>query len=676
MKDAKFMLVQALCGAVVGWAAAVILAAIAVPRFSDLFAPMEMAREFERLAKLAERLGGFSRPWIGLPILILTVCVSWHWTARRLNPALPPGAPSSGVVWTSIILAGVAFFTGASVLGETVTDGRFNPVAFAFGFLGLALGWLFISPEGWAGNFGERCRRVMPRVLGVLVFLVLIFGTLFAAFWILGKFVQSNVLLTSGAILIWAISAFPIYLISTRLTRFLRRRWENAVVDASEPPSHYVRTAFLGLLFGIIFIFGVYLSNKLFTFLFALNVQVWTDSMEIAFGGMLRMIGILVFVCAAFFSVGFGLARAFSADGSSARERLRRALPPIILATVLAVPAGVLYLNAILKHDWRAGGLANTAGLSPETPLPMTVITLGLSSGKKRVELTPWPLTARYDGFLSPSEISATEENAKGLMTFLEEKKESRYRGAALWMIPDIYAALWENEKMMRAQDEFIFSERFSRGLPIIWYALRLYSLANFSPITKENKERLLRFSDPGRYQIKGRSALSLARAWRRFGDFSRTKFWFDEAKRLGADPSSIKEFGAPKQKLLTTGIVKGRLLISAPIATSIKIGLFYRGALAFKAPGNISAPYRGYSGPTGFVEAQWLKQDGSFIFKNISEGYYFISFLAPSDMTQKNVQATGHPGLITLSKASPTKDLGHITLRLPDRFDKRTAGW
>ena len=274
MKLLRFTLLQTLCGALVGW----VLVICFVELYSAgqvILMPVNMWEDWLRMESLT---GAFRRyRQAGVLLAALAACVSWYAVARRLNPAMPAfpfvKTPSPGLVWAAFLLGGCLFYAGIidAAAVNSPFYGDFTGCIFNFGaawlnhaqvalFSGLccALAWLLVSPEGWAGGYTKRARRIFPRALGLLLFLAL--AVLCLAFFMaaVGKLespASHYFLITIIFLICLALMALGCLLVY-RVIVFLGERWERAALsagpEAPENAPRYLRTAAFGLSFGLV----------------------------------------------------------------------------------------------------------------------------------------------------------------------------------------------------------------------------------------------------------------------------------------------------------------------------------------------------------------------------------------------------------------------------------------
>ncbi len=601
MKTAKFLAVQTICGAVLGWLIVLVLMAIAIPNTMNLMAPHAVIKSYESMAPLGRLVQSCKPFWAALGFLLPVV--SWYFTARLINPNLPPfpfkSAPRPGFAWTTFVVAGFLFLWGLVLVlthvGARLFSG-FGARHYAADFFGWPLlgvflcsaGWFVISPEGLAGNLST---------------------------------------------------------------------WNSL---SGEKRHGHVRALLAGLIFGLLAYGAAVYFDWMFYFLFVLITDVWVYSSEPAIGGIFRLMAALCLLGAAAGALMFSPVPALASEDPAPPARVKKAAPFFAVAALLALVSGGLYSLAAVRYDWRVQGLAEAARLEGE-PIPeMTALFLVSKKKKKDIELKAWPLESSYWSYGSSGKVPASEENARVLKEFLAEKaRTSRYRGAAVSALPGIFSVSWDPERIVDEYEEVsaIMGPEF--GAPLIHAMSALAYLSSSAPATKENKKRLAAFSDPKRYYIPAKGALSLARGWRRMGEAKKAARWLKAAKVGGAAQKDIDEAKNFSGGKLFSGRVRGRIRLAG--AKKIKIGLF-------KAEkGAMLTPYPGSTYTSGLVGSQWAGPNGSFNFRRIQDGEYGLGLLVDGktiSVDAKGVKVLRHPGIFKLSRARPAFDAGTITIK------------
>lgn len=668
MSSTRFMALEALCGAYAGWMSACVMIAIAAPHFPEYLMPLEAAREFAKMSELGT-LANHTTLWGCLGVLV----VAWglFLAARQINPWLPrlpfTAAPVPAAAWMCLLFWGAFLMAGMGLLFNETGRGErgIDPYAIAIGAACCAASWLFISPQGFAGRFADRALVAATTAAGLLAGLALDLVPVFFVFRLGEGHIESPYALAGLAVATMLLLLAPAMAAGLKLAAWLRLRLESAgAAKAADVQRDYLSTALHGLLFAAAIYAVADCCERAFDFLFRLNVQVWTRSVEPRFDGMLRNVLIVCSIGAAACALGTGLAASLAADGSSWRARARRALAPALLAALLAASLKALHHRAVTRHDWRGGGLTLAAGLSPN-PAPRTLIVLGFDK-IPTATMRPWPMTVRTYGDWTP--IPATEENASALKRYIAgQGRQSRYWIEAVTAIPRIYAVMWNQQRALQALED-IESADFVSGSSLLWQGFRLLWLAKYCPITDANREQLARLSNPGRFSIPKGPATRLAQGWWRFGDLARARQWLETAKRLGASPLDIGDVVLSGEVLLK-GIIRGRVSIPGTPLTGVTIGLVRLGEKESTVP---TPPM--HSEFWRLVDSRPAGTGGSFRFENLTDGRYALMLLLPpaehatdstgGDGKAKPVSGSGFPGIITLSSKKPSFDAGVIVLR------------
>ena len=573
----------------VGLLAGCILAAVAVPDFSSLPMAWPQAQAMERFVRLGGILAGVGR-W-GVPLGLAALSCSWVLIARGLNEHLPPfpfhRAPRPGLAWTAVLLSACAFAAGAS-------------------------SW---SSSGLI-RFGS-----LDDPAGVDSMLAVFFSA-------------------AGGALAWLILA--------------PTGWAGDLSSWRKPAAAFGPgwrgKAALGAVFGGALCLGTRAVDRLFMFLFSLNVEVWNQSVEVNAAAFQTNIVVLVVLGALAFAVAGGLAAALAPVEASVAERARRARPALALILLAVVAAAFLHRRAVSRHQWRAGGLAEAAELPDRVPPAMTLVTLGFDK-TSQVVTKDWPLSAQCAGWVTSGTVAATAANADALRKFLAGPgRSSRFRIQALSAVPAIAAALWEPGRSFSSQRSLAADS----GMSLLGAMLERAWLAQSAPITPENLARLSELSDETKYRLPRRQAMTLAKAWLRFGDLERARRW----QKASEKPSDLS---IPASAPLADGRIRGRFAIKGGSPAGARIGLF-RVSDAEKSVGAVNP---GRAALNRVVGSKTLGADGSFEFTHLAQGRYALSLLVGKDVlaAASGVSASPHPGILTLDRAHPRLALGTIVL-------------
>ena len=598
-RTAILLLGQAVCGAVIGLLLGAYLSAIAAPSYSRIAVSWSQAAELEKIARLGELMTALAR-WALLPA-ILAAAASWIMIARRLNPRLP-AFPFRGAP-----RPGLAWF--ATVLS------------------GLAVGGAAAAAGDSTSTIFMSDAQTIDRSLGLLI---AVLGG--AAAWV--------VLSPAG----WA----------GELTEW-RKPWR----AAARP---WLKVAGLGAAFGAVLFLGVRAVHRLFGFLFTYNVEVWHPGSQVRIAAIyadfaiLSGLGALAFVSAAAF------AAALAADEAPARDRLKRAAPGLAVAFACGAAAVCLRAGLVAENDWNAGGLAQAAGILATPPPPPTLVYLGFDRGPKTT-VKPWELSVRYSGWTSGGDFPTTEDSAAALERFLAGRgASSRYRGAAIGVLPVVRAILWQPDMAFGRLGALTppVEPTFIEGL------LERAWLTRVAPVTPENRARLETLSDKSRYRIPGHAALGLAKAWARFGDLPRARLWLDAARAdaSGADLDEAKNYSLPARAPLVAGRVKGRIALRGRPGGPILVGLF-------QVPDESKSsepPGHGTGVLVRLAASTPASRDGRFEFPHLSAGRYSLGFLLPAASVPPNMRGakvSRQPGIVVVDSAHPRPDLGTIELSL-----------
>ncbi len=581
------LLLQSLCGALVGLLAGCILSAIAAPNFDNLPLSLAQAESLGKIARAAGVLSEVAR--FGVPLMLAALTGFWVLAARSLNPAFPAfpfsAAKRPGLAWLAVLMSGAALVAGFSSWyssgliswgGAYESGWRDHLLALALSAAGGGLAWQLIAPRGWAGDLSE---------------------------W------KGPAAIFRGQAKTWA----------------------------------------LGAAFGAALCLGAASAEKIFTFLFSLNIEVWNASSEIDYRAFLTNVAILTGLGAACFGVAGGLAAALSPALADA-ERMKAARPALIAAAIVGAALVALHRRAVSNHQWRAGSLAAAASLPDADGAPMTIVTLGFDK-LPLAYAKDAPLTVSASGWTTSGHIAASEANAAALAAWLggETGKASRWRVMATDAVPAVWSALWEPARAFSSYRALAGEDKMS----LLGTMQERAWLARAAPITAENRARLAHLSDESAFRVPDKHAGNLAKAWLRFGGMAEARKWHARMPEKDAIklPASAPRAG---------GKVRGRITVKGKPAAGARAALL-EVEPSRKSFEGIDA---GRQNLVRLAGSRVLGKDGSFAFSDLSQGRWVLAVMLPKAAldSRRGVQAKGHKGWVTLG-ASMSADLGTIDL-------------
>lgn len=602
MTRSRHLALQTLCGAALGWLTSLTLLAVAAPNFSRAMIPVRLADGYAGLESVALLAMRYQWLWLGLAVFALAA--AWYATARVINPRLPE-FPFLDAPRPG--LAWASFAAAGMLLG----------------------GGLACVAAGTPDPFTDAALHTPPG-MGLIVMGV------------------------ASCALGWVIIS----------PEGCARDFSDWSPDVAPNIHRYIRAGLKGAVLGAIAALAARWVAKTAWVIFVHVADLWDFSVEPTGSGAWMLTAAFTLLGAWSFALVLGWVPVLAPEDPPPDGRLKAAAGPIVLTAALAVLYAGLVGQARARSDWGAESVLQAAELPDKTSRGMTLVTLGVMRGKKNVAADQWRMSVRSYCLRGSARVPATEQNAKSLMRFLIDKgKRSIYRNCAVWALPTVYAELWRPEYAVRSHLKTLDVMGPGFGPPLIHTMVTLSWLTQYAPATDSNKRLLSELSDPGRYRIPPRAALQLARGWHRFGDFSEARRWADFAREAGADAESLAELDISPKAVLTDGVIRGRIRIGKePAGDRVRVGLFTitaRPAVGAYAPASGTLHNR-------LTAAVQPGRDGSFEFRDLPKGAYFLAMLVPSRIIPpdaEDVAADRHPGIIRLSSSARTADTGTITL-------------
>ncbi len=198
-----------------------------------------------------------------------------------------------------------------------------------------------------------------------------------------------------------------------------------------------------------------------------------------------------------------------------------------------------------------------------------------------------------------------------------------------------------------------------------------------YSPVTKPYHEMLDELGDEKRFAATGRVALRLGKAYARFGELDKARYWFERGMNDlgGLEEKDMEYFRPPDKPPFCGGTVRGRLTLDGQPVVGMRVGLV-RGSVAGQIT-HVSTDIGRKAMP--FFDLQWITDgsatdaDGRFVFEGLCEEGYVL-LLSLKDVDGGHYVAEKGPGLISISGKEPVVDVGAVNLVLTRHLADRTA--
>ncbi len=344
--------------------------------------------------------------------------------------------------------------------------------------------------------------------------------------------------------------------------------------------------------------------------------------------------------------------------------RISRILPGLFLFIFIVIgwQGFKLYLN---KFDYDKKSFAEAVGLSENQKKIKTVLLLtkdknGKTISKlKNVTMEDTPFFSGIESSYSPlPKVSIVEKNLEKIEEYIKNHRRSFYLHSAYHMLSVGYLMNWDSKKVFTARHR---SATDSGNL--ISTMIELLSLSRL-PVTEEYKKYLDEWANEEKYYHGPRILLRLAKAYRHSGDSSKMEYFKKKSlEHPVADDKNkeeAKNLQFPTNGILTDGVIKGRILMGSNLPQPEKVGLFWADN---KCP--VEPSLDGWAVGIYLISGQSIDKDGKFIFTNIGEGTYQLAFMFDSEKlsADEKIKVMNNPGFVSLSKKTPVKNLGVITI-------------
>ncbi|MBN1384311.1 MAG: hypothetical protein JW983_05470 [Elusimicrobia bacterium] len=436
----------------------------------------------------------------------------------------------------------------------------------------------------------------------------------------------------------------------------------------SEPIFLKYKWCFLLGVAGILTAYGVFAlvgNTHILFYYFVSNVLSYPYEVFISQKAVIFLAGIFSF--SGFFMAGViaPILYSFAPVKISFKKRLLRILPGLYLFifVIIGYQGFKLYLN---KFDYNKKSFVEAIGISENQKKIKTVVILTKDKkGKVISKLENVPIEESlyfnfledFDTFLS-KKVSLTEQNLRKIEEYTKSHKKSFYLREAHRVLVSGYFMNWDTVKG--------FPARHIAGRDYGDIMSRMLELPGLSrlPVTEEYRKYLDEWANEEKYYHGPLPLISLAKAYKHFGNSSKMKYFKKKALEHPAaenrDKERIKDLRFPAEGVLTNGIIKGRILTGNNLPQPEKVGLFWADPEHPREPS-----LSGLALSIILISSQDIDRNGIFEFTDIGEGYYQLAFMFDSKKlsADEKIKVLSNPGFISLNKTFPQKDLGVIKI-------------
>jgi hypothetical protein len=375
---------------------------------------------------------------------------------------------------------------------------------------------------------------------------------------------------------------------------------------------------------------------------------------HLAFQQVLNGVGLASYRAwnACFWALGLGLPAAFLALGCLAHLLARRwreaeagrRLAGAALAFILLLGGAEAYLyRSVAEGRYDYG--RDLAALVSASRRP--------SSRWAYLIFTPTP--APFPGFVSSltiQGIDASPDSAWRAWAYLRRRQfQSMLAGEAFIYLHDCASLRWDSTESLRVD-----LANLEHNPQPIFGRLLVEKLSTCAP-TPQNRELLRQAADAARFHQSPFWMETLGLLHHRFGDRAKAVWCLGWA---GLSPAQIERaIGAGAA--LTTGVVRGRVLVNGRPGAGLSVGLL---------PADHWQTLVGRPRP---FELRWVAAataadaQGQFRLDSLGQGAYFLIVMGDVrqlPLRRSPAHAEGSPGLLRLDRAHPVRDLGTIRIQ------------
>lgn len=263
-----------------------------------------------------------------------------------------------------------------------------------------------------------------------------------------------------------------------------------------------------------------------------------------------------------------------------------------------------LYCWACARYDLRADSLSSAAGIAAEPSETRTAVLLTQAEGGRAdYEVRTVALGSPGEADYSSVALERLRRYVSGPKTVLSLRAARHlYNGYTARMEP---AALRSSLLLAHEKGDLL---------------ARLLLLDNLvhAPLNDGNDKFVEALADERAFRVGPRAALMLSAAFSHFGRAKAASYWNGRGARAGS--LIAREYPSAPE-----AIVKGEIFGSVRGAGRVKVGVFEHE--------DDDAPYN--LGPAQLVDAEWVNESGSFHFRGLGRGHYFLALaLEPKGAT------------------------------------------
>ena len=407
------------------------------------------------------------------------------------------------------------------------------------------------------------------------------------------------------------------------------------------------------LLGGVIGLAGAFLyvvNDWIFREYFILVSAVLDKSSQASFTGMQLITYELMLMTALSLGIMAGLVVALAPVYRDTKTRLYWLIYPGVLLLIGALIVLPAYYNAVNTYDFGKDDLAEAAGIPDTASRNKTVLFIRKNN---KVMVQQWPLQVEYYTTAATHAMAVSYKNLDRIKGYLDQHKEgSVFQYAAEETLYKGYFVLWDTRRALERQ--------YISAKHMIVLRMMLLSRMPALPVTPTNIAYLNSFTDEAKWQAGAEAAIDAAKGFVHFGRIKQARKWLARAKELNADPSAVASVKIPRQGILTTGGIFGRITVNDSPLKNARVGLFTG---TFE-----SRTLTHWELATRILEVRKLGSDGEFTFGNLGQGEYSLAIMTdtatvPFDIPLKSITLPGLPSVITINTMLPAVDLGTIDI-------------
>jgi hypothetical protein len=260
--------------------------------------------------------------------------------------------------------------------------------------------------------------------------------------------------------------------------------------------------------------------------------------------------------------------------------------------------------------------------------------------------------------------IPSSRVNAEAVKAYLKRKDfRTALRGPAFSLMAlDSMRRLDPAGAMSIYKDALEVTGDVTQGISLI---TRLV----YSPAMEHYRKILDELADESSFDIGGRAALRIGKAYERFGELDKSRYWHNKGMKTarGLSHKDLVYFSVPNNPEFTTGRISGRIMLDESPAQGLNVGIMRDNickqllfSLARGAPRDVLA----FTDLQGVMDGVRTDKDGHFSFGGLEADNYVL-LLSLADVNDRRYKVLSSPGILQVSRQKADVNTGTIRLSL-----------